>query len=670
VSTRVAAAVYFGLSIVLTWPLSAGLASDVPGDLGDSLLNMWILAWGAEHVPRLLTGGMSWQAFWNANIFHPEPFALGFSEHLFGQTLQILPVYWLTGNIILAYNLIFLSTFALSGLGAYLLVRDLTGDRRAAFIAGLVYGFLPYRIASLSHVQVLSAQWMPFALYGFNRFVCARATEGCTEGRDFSPGRHTALFGGTAALVMQNWSCGYYALYFAPFVPAFVVHRMWAAGRLRDLRCWALLAGAAVATSVLSIPFLVPYAEAQQAFGFERPLDEIVRFSASAWSYLTASGQVQLWGSLLRFDTRSESDTFLGFMPWLLAAVAIGALVARREPGMAVRPGAIERRFAWLTPVMATVLAVQAAALAIIVFGGASVTVLGVSLSARSPVRTLVQLGLTAAVLLAVSPAARDAAGRLGRSPVGFFAGALMVAIWLSFGPRPAFGKAGNSALGLYNVLYAYVPGFNGVRVPARYAMIAGLFLSVLAGYGVTELLRSGRIVARVWTGTLATAIVAGLVLVEGAGVPLHLNDVWTENEATPPGRVYPASGAPPVYASVAELPEGSVITEFPFGDPAWEIRYVYYSHAHWKPITNGYSGAFPRAYQARVARWRRIDADPAGAWNALLESGTTHVVVHTAAFANPADATLVESWLHANNAVQVQRFPDGDNLFRVRYLV
>ncbi len=37
--------------VVLTWPLVLGIGSDVPGDLGDSLLNMWILGWGAEHVP-------------------------------------------------------------------------------------------------------------------------------------------------------------------------------------------------------------------------------------------------------------------------------------------------------------------------------------------------------------------------------------------------------------------------------------------------------------------------------------------------------------------------------------------------------------------------------------------------------------------------------------------
>ena len=41
---------YLLLTLAMTWPLAAGIARDVPGDLGDSLLNMWILGWGAEHL--------------------------------------------------------------------------------------------------------------------------------------------------------------------------------------------------------------------------------------------------------------------------------------------------------------------------------------------------------------------------------------------------------------------------------------------------------------------------------------------------------------------------------------------------------------------------------------------------------------------------------------------
>ncbi len=650
-SSRAAILAYTALSIVLTWPLALGLASDVPGDLGDSLLNMWILAWGAEHAPRLLTGAMSWQAFWNANIFYPEPLALTFSEHLFGQTLQILPVYWLTGNIILCYNLIFLSTFALSGFGAYLLVRDLTGDRRAAFVAGLVYGFLPYRIASVPHVQVMSAQWMPFALYGLNRFV--------------TTGSRRALAGGTAALVMQNWSCGYYLLYFAPFVPLFVIHRMWTTSKLKDLRTWIALATAAAVTLLLTLPFLLPYAEAQRAFGFERAFGEVVLYSANVWSYVTASENLRLWGKTLRYYPHGEGETFLGVMPWILASVGLAGLLMR--PGV-VAEGGPPKGHIWfrvLAGLLTVAVITQFIALSsAVIFGGFDVKVLGLTISARTPQRLLMQFVVATLLLLVVSPGTRATAARLSRTPFIFFAGATILAVWLSLGPLPKVGDAYVSGFGLYGVLYDYVPGFDGVRVPARYAMIAGLFLSVLAGYGAAVM--RGDKPSGLSVRTAAIGLVCLLILIEGAAIPMELNHTWGQNEATPPGRVFPASHAPPVYARVASLPAGSAITEFPFGDAAWEIRYVYYAHAHWKPITNGYSGAFPPGYKARVARWQKPGVDPEAAWRALLDSGTTHVVVHPNAFANPADAAAVEAWLRGHNAAEIARFSDGDLLFKL----
>ncbi len=655
---------YSVISLVLTWPLVLGLGSDVPGDLGDSLLNMWILAWGAEHLPQLLTGGISWAQFWDANIFHPSPLALALSEHLFGQVLQILPVYWLTGSIILCYNLLFVSTFALSAFGAYLLVRDLTGDCRAAFIAGLVYGFLPYRIASVPHLQVMSSQWMPFALWGLNRFAANHS--------------YRALAGGTGALVLQNWSCGYYLLYFAPFVPLFVLHRMWATKKLADLRIWGGLIGAAVVTLVLTLPFLLPYTEAQRQFGLARPFGEVAGFSANVWSYVTASENVRLWGEALRFHTRPEGKTFLGFMPWLLALVAAVTLV-RRE--VAADPSISERR-RWvrvLLVVMTIAAALQFVALAgAVAFGGFDLKVMGATISARTPQRLLMQLVAAAGLVLALSTRARAVMGRLVRRPLFFFAAATLLAMWLSLGPAPSAGDARVSGLGIYSALYNYVPGFDGVRVPARYAMVAGLFLAVMAGYGVAALIRlkADTTIAPVESGFLvrrspgeggsriAVTALAVLILIEGAAIPLELNRAWAQNEAMPPARIYPASKAPPVYARIAGLPAGSAITEFPFGDAAWEIRYVYYAATHWKPITNGYSGSFPPEYSARVARLRNVSANPEAAWQALVDSGTTHVVLHPAAFANPADAERVRGWLMSHDVRMLEQFPDGDTLF------
>ena len=152
---------YLLITVAFTWPLARGLTRDIPGDYGDPLLNIWILAWDATHFGR---------GWWNANIFHPHPLALGYPEHLAAQAVQILPVYWLTGNPILCYNLLILSTFVLSGIGAFLLAREWTDNVIAAAVAGLAFAFAPYRVASIPHIQVLSSAWMPFTLYGFRRY--------------------------------------------------------------------------------------------------------------------------------------------------------------------------------------------------------------------------------------------------------------------------------------------------------------------------------------------------------------------------------------------------------------------------------------------------------------------------------------------------------------------
>ena len=194
--------------------------------------------------------------------------------------------------------------------------------------------------------------------------------------------------------------------------------------------------------------------------------------------------------------------------------------------------------------------------------------------------------------------------------------------------------------------------------------MIAGLFLAVVAGYGALRVLRIASPRAQV----AIVSVLSVLILAEGAAIPLEINHTWNQNEAVPPARVMKYSEAPPVYARAASLPAGTAITEFPFGDAAWEIRYVYYSAVHWKPITNGYSGNFPPSYTARIARLHVVDKDPEGAWKSLKDSGTTHVIVHRNAFAKSADADTVESWLKAHGARELERFDDGDVLLSVSF--
>src|SRR6185503_13066073 len=133
-------------------------------DLVDTLLNAWIIGWDADRFRHGLRG------LWDAPIYFPYHSTLAFSENLLGIAWLVAPVYWVTGNAVLAYNVAFWLSFAIAGLGMYLLVRELTDSRAAAAVAGTFYAFCPFRFAQISHIQMVATGWLPLALWGLHRY--------------------------------------------------------------------------------------------------------------------------------------------------------------------------------------------------------------------------------------------------------------------------------------------------------------------------------------------------------------------------------------------------------------------------------------------------------------------------------------------------------------------
>lgn len=635
------AAGYTAVALVMTWPLALGLGCDVPGDLGDALLNMWILAWGFDALPGLLTGSLSWTAFWNAPMFHPEPLALAMSEHLIAQVMQGAPIYWLTGNIVLTYNLLFLSTYILSAIGTYLLVSDLTGDWRAGLISGLAFGFLPYRVAQISHLQVLSTQWMPLALWGLHRFI--------------HHGSRRALAGGTAALVMLHWSCGYYILFFAPCVAAFCLHELWRAGHLRSLSRWLGLMTAGGASLALTLPVLLPYLDVRSTYGFQRGREEILSFSANLWALATSSQALTVWGSVMQAMPVPEGEGFLGVTLTLLAVVGSGhALWSARGR----QPEAEPRWRTWLGWSALAWVGANAALFSLTLALGRVVFMAGPFLvKASSSGRLLLQTAIGLAVAAALSPRIRSGIGRVVRTPA---IGALLLSlfcVWMAMGPRPMSGVLRLNDMGLYGFFYDHVPGFDGLRVPARYVMVAGLFLSIAGGVGASLLMRGRQ------AGVVMALAMIG-VLLDGASIPIDRNRTWREHEARPPAELPSAGQAPPVYRYLSQMPASAVVAEFPFGDKAWELRYLYTAALHRRTLLNGYSGWFPPAYVHRVAAFAQLPLEPEVAWQALTEARPTHVVLHQRYFADPARASVIAEWLVSHGASFDRAFGDGDVIY------
>ncbi len=633
--------IYAVAAIAMTWPLARDLTGSLPGGLGDPLLNTWIIAWGADHIGAMLTGDVgAFARWWHANIFHPAPLTLAYSEHLFPQALAALPIYAVTGNALLAYNIVFLSTYVLSGLGMFLLVRELTGRPRAALVAGLFFAFVPYRIAQAPHLQVLSAQWMPFVLFGLRRY--------------FTSGRLLPLAGAWLALVAQQLSCGYFLLYFTPFVAAYAAWEITARGRWRDRRLLVALAAAALLDAAALWPFLAPYHQVRLLDFAPRQIPELRHFSADVFGWITAPPANRLWGGVLAVFRKPENDLFPGLLPLAASGIAIAALVRQRWRATRGIPDRAPR----LTRLLAGVGVVASALVGVLLVMG-PVTLGGEStvLRMRDADRPVAVVMLAAIGLLVASRRLRAALAPSTdlRVPAALL---VVVAVLLSLGPVPEAGGRGLGVEGLYAWLYEFVPGFDGLRAPARFAMVAYVFLTVLAGYGLARLDRLRR-------GALVMTTMGALFLVEATAAPIVLNQrMPVRGFARPPDRVEPASSAPPIYQALRNLPDGTVVAELPFGVLAWEIRYVYYSTVHWHPLLNGYSGGYPVAYRDNLWYLQNPTELPDHAWETLRGSGTTHVVVHRRAYGRERSRSVIR-WLNSRGARHVGSF-DGSELYEL----
>jgi len=644
-----AALLYLVITCALTWPLARVMHREIAADMGDPVFVSWVLLWTSGQVLAFLSGDFSaLSRYWHGNIFYPEPLTLAYSEHFTAQMLQALPVLATTDNVVLAYNLLFLSTFVLSGLGMFLLVRDITGRPVAAFVAGLAFAFAPYRIDQLSHLQVLSSQWMPFVLYGFRRY--------------FETGRRRALVGGTAALVAQNLSCGYYVMFFSPFVGAYVLYELAVRRRLRDWPTWRAFGLAGVVVALVTLPFLTPYLEVRNSGVGVRSMGEMTTFSADVHGFATASERLKVWGTRLVAFPKPEGRAFPGVAIFSLALVGVVAGVAgRHRRGLSWPMHGLPPWRQVLTGALAVWLAAHLIVTIMLLLTGSVVGPNGGVWAGSHRAGAL--MGGTALLAVAwilsrkrLGPGAPVAA----QSPWAFYAAAALAAAAFSLGPWISV-KGMVVGPGPYAWLMDYVPGFDGLRVPARFVMLVAFFLAILAGLGAAAIINR-------WRRFGAACVVAAgvFILVEAWPGEFQTNVRLAAGKLDiTPRELLVGDHIPPAYTLVRDSPSPIILLEFPFGTAAWDLHAVFYAGYHRQRLVNGYSGFFPESqlFLGRMFDARR--ASPEQAWRALLATRTTHVLVHEAAFPL-GQQQEISNWLLASGAREI--LTDGTNrLFTVR---
>jgi hypothetical protein len=299
-----AVVLYALLTVALTWPLAARLHIMDPGD---SAFFAWALGWGIHALttsPSMLP---------HANIFHPHRYALGLDEPVLGTTVLALPLAPLTDDAVLMFNLVRLLTFVLTGLGTYLLAREIGCPEAPALFAGAAFAFSPIRTDQIAHLSTLGTQWLALVLlFAFRYFRTGLL-------------RHALL----AALffTLAAYACGYYGVIGLAVLPVALLPVLW--GR------WVRLPGAVLAALAAGLALLPLYGLQRTALdqvGFSRGRGETILYSAALESFLAASSWNHLYGEVTApFRLLGPNNLFPGLATPVLAAAGAAWLLRRRS---------------------------------------------------------------------------------------------------------------------------------------------------------------------------------------------------------------------------------------------------------------------------------------------------------------------------------------------------
>jgi len=193
VSVVAIAAVYLITCRVMLAPICNFARLGTASYEGDARAFIWVLAWDNHAFLDRVS------SLFEANKLYPLPNALAYGEHLYGISLFTLPLYALTRNPVLAYNVVWILSYLLAAAAAHLLAWRYTRDHLAAMVAGMAFAFCFFRMHhGHGHLNLIWSFWIPLSFVVIERWV-ARPT-------------WTRLTGFVAVLVLQALASWYQAV--------------------------------------------------------------------------------------------------------------------------------------------------------------------------------------------------------------------------------------------------------------------------------------------------------------------------------------------------------------------------------------------------------------------------------------------------------------------------
>jgi hypothetical protein len=309
---RLIAVTFFFLSmtIVMTLPLVFRFTDSAAGGYGDGVYFIWLIRW---YQGVIFQGHGA--PFFNAMMNYPEGWNLSTTDTALASALPGVPFSLLMGPTA-GYNIAMAITFILSGLFMYIWVVYLTSSKSAGLIAGMIYAFLPYRMAHFlaGHLNLSGTAWFPLFFMGYFEVLHHPAQ------KKWWPPVIAGISLGLIALTSMYYL--YFTLLFVVIIfLGYLILVSWRVVLQKAFWIKSLIA------ALISSPFLFvalkPFLKLSQSGGIaDRSLDYANNYSASPTDFFTFSSDHFLFGKWISsiFDRSLwiESSLYIGSVALIL----------------------------------------------------------------------------------------------------------------------------------------------------------------------------------------------------------------------------------------------------------------------------------------------------------------------------------------------------------------
>lgn len=295
-------ALHLSLFILILLFVFRALIQNMATDLRDWLDYPFVVWVFSHNIDKFLTLDLT--NFFDTNILYPHQNTLLLAENLIAPSLLGLPFALFTKNIILNFNIVFLLTFLLNYISAYLLWNLIFKRQSIAFIGALLTAFSPLFHIELGHFQIVSFWPFLFSIY----FLLKEDLKGGVRNLVFS-----GLF-----LAIQFLSSAYLAVFLiftilTFYLANFVINKK---SFVRIIKKPLII----LAVFILVDAFVLKgYVETRALYDIKRTYSEAVTYSAHLSDYfftngidsmLHKSGFMQKWNAF----NKHSGAVFPGFL--------------------------------------------------------------------------------------------------------------------------------------------------------------------------------------------------------------------------------------------------------------------------------------------------------------------------------------------------------------------